>query len=448
MSNASSHSEIHALAQLFAVRSGCNGVVLLTKDYKSAISHYPDSAVIFLLQTPKSSLSNGEIKELPANVAPLPLQNAGHEVLKNKVFVCVDYFEDSRYIFGLYGWRVISSVAEKCALSVVSVKKNRKWNITKLKKNLRLNKTALFGEYLGNELVAIGGRLTKLNRGHYPLVPALAIVSQFNEVDIIDPVVNHLLAQGIDVHVIDNWSDDGSYEAVEELVKANPDRVSIERFPKQDSHKYEWAKILERVAEVAKEKPRYKWIISNDADEIRWSPWPGISLQKAISFIDRLGFNIIDYTVFNFSPTAHGYQRGMDPLEFFRYGDFGHEGWHFTQLKTWKNDPKADIASSSGHLVKVPNPKIFPLKFFLGHYPLRSNAQASKKIFEDRKPRFLADERKRGWHSHYDKIGRRQDFICSEGELINHSKRMQFLENYLIERISGIGIKINEVNQG
>src|SRR5207302_1947204 len=117
----------------------------------------------------------------------------------------------------------------------------------------------------------------------------------FNEIDIIEPVVNHLLDQGVDVYVIDNWSNDGSYEAIKELAKINPSRVSIERFPKQDSHKYEWTKILTRVTEVAKERPQYKWIISNDADEIRWSPWPGVSLQKALSFIDHVGFNVIDY---------------------------------------------------------------------------------------------------------------------------------------------------------
>lgn len=441
-------SIIHSLAQFFAVRSRCDGVVLLTNDHKPAIANYPSTAMIYLLQTSKSNLSADEIKELPENVTLIPLKEVGRANLANKIFVCVDYLGKNSSIFKSYERRTLSSIAEDCALAVFSVDASTNWNIQKLQKSLRLNKSALFGKYLDKEIIAIGGRLTKVYGKRYPTVPVLAIISQFNEVDIIEPVVKHLLHQEVDVYVIDNWSNDGSYEAVKKLASAYPNRVSLERFPKHNTHKYEWEKILQRVTEIAKDKPHYRWIISNDADEIRWSPWPDISLQKTISFIDHLGFNVIDFTVFNFYPTKDGFERGVDPLEFFEYGDFGHEGWHFMQLKAWRNHPEADIAASSGHLVKIPGPKIFPLKFLLGHYPLRSNAQARKKIFQDRKPRFIADERKRGWHSHYDKIDENKNFISISKSLIDLSNRRQFLENYLIERLSGIGIKINKVNKG
>lgn len=441
-----SYKYTHALAQQFAVRAGCDGVVLLTADYKSAISNYPDTAVVFLLQTSKTKLNKEQQDGLPKNVAVLPLRYATTDVLKNKVFVCVDYLEGSSRAFGLLGRRTLSSLAEKSALSIIATAKSPRWTAARFKKSLKLNKTALYGQYQEKELVAIGGHLTKVFGSRYPLVPVLAVISQFNEVDIIEPVVNHLVNQGIDVHVIDNWSNDGSYEAVGALAEKNRGRITFERFPKHDTRKYEWTKILERVTEVAKERPHYKWVISNDADEIRWSPWPGVSLQKAISFIDYKGFNIIDYTVFNFSPTKDGYRRGMNPLGHFGYGDFGHEGWHFMQLKTWRNNPAANIASSGGHLVDIPDPKIFPLKFLIGHYPLRSNEQAAKKIFQDRKPRFHANERKKGWHSHYDKINGRQSFIVKPDGLIDLSKQQSY-RDHLVELASGIGIKVNKIKK-
>jgi hypothetical protein len=39
---------------------------------------------------------------------------------------------------------------------------------------------------------------------------------------------------------------------------------------------------------------------------------------------------------------------------------------------------------------------------YLFHFPLRNIEQATKKIFNDRLPRFTEEERKRGWHVHYD----------------------------------------------
>jgi hypothetical protein len=447
MSSTRELPEVHALAQFFAIRSGCDGVVLLTDNYKADIANYPDSAMIILLQSSKSQLPASEISALPDNVAVLPIKSASSALLKSKVFVCTSDTQKKSLVGNFYERKSVAFLSKNAALSILALRQTPKLNINNLIKKIGLSKGTLVGRLANGELLAIDGKLTDIYAGHYSNLPVLAIVSQFNEVDIIEPVVKHLLNQGVDVHVIDNWSNDGSYEAVVELGRQYPGRISIERFPKDDTHKYEWSKILERVTDIAKAKPQYKWIISNDADEIRWSPWPGISLQRAISFIDHVGFNVVDYTVFNFSPTKDGYERYKDPVDFFEYGDFGHEGWHFMQLKTWRNHPDADIASSSGHLVTIPDPKIFPLKFLLAHYSLRSNAQAAKKVFKDRKPRFKANERKRGWHSHYDKINDDRNFIQNKQGLIHFSRNGQFSENYLIQRVSGIGIKINEISK-
>ena len=40
----------------------------------------------------------------------------------------------------------------------------------------------------------------------------LAIIHCFNEVDIIAQTLEYLFSQQIDVYVMDNWSDDGTYE--------------------------------------------------------------------------------------------------------------------------------------------------------------------------------------------------------------------------------------------
>ncbi len=62
-----------------------------------------------------------------------------------------------------------------------------------------------------NALIAISGTLAA------PPVPpqlvrVLAIIHVFNEQDILKAAVSHLLSQGVDVTIVNNWSSDGSYE--------------------------------------------------------------------------------------------------------------------------------------------------------------------------------------------------------------------------------------------
>src|SRR5262249_22194019 len=51
-----------------------------------------------------------------------------------------------------------------------------------------------------------------------------------------------------------------------------------------------------------------------------------------------------------------------------------------------------------------PNRRIFPVQFLLRHYPIRGQKHGMKKVFEERKPRFLENEKSRGWHRQYDEI--------------------------------------------
>ncbi|HEU5005118.1 MAG TPA: glycosyltransferase family 2 protein [Candidatus Saccharimonadales bacterium] len=266
----------------------------------------------------------------------------------------------------------------------------------------------------------------------------LAIVSLHNEADIIGHTVRHLLEEGVDVHVIDNWSNDNSHKIVQTLAKRNPGRVKIEMFPKKRVKNYDWTGILSRVEQIASESS-YDWYIHHDSDEIRLSPWPGTSLRRAISYVDSLGYNAIDFTVLDFRPTQDGFGAKDDPEKFFKYFEFGSRSGHFVQVKGWKKQPSISLANSGGHEAAFEGRKIYPLKFVLKHYPLRSTNQASKKIFKERLPRILEEERQKGWHFQYDHFKKDHDFIWAKDGLIKFDDK--FWSNYLLQRISGIGIK-------
>lgn len=271
-------------------------------------------------------------------------------------------------------------------------------------------------------------------------IKILAIIPLFNEIDIIESTIYHLLNQGIDVHIIDNWSTDGSYELIKDI-STKYRNLSFEKYPKSNPNKYyDLNKLLKRIEDVVKEK-KYDWYIRNDSDEIRYSPWKDVSLKDAISYVNQLGFNAIDYTVIDFKPTKDGFDNKKNPESFFNHFDFGKRPGHFVQIKTWKNTgKKVDIHSSGGHQTIFENRKVFPFKFLLKHYPLRSTKQAKIKIFQNRLPRIPLSAKKRGWHVQYNKFNLNSKYIWNKNELLPFSPT--FYNKYLVERLTGIGIQI------
>src|SRR5262245_18448894 len=120
----------------------------------------------------------------------------------------------------------------------------------------------------------------------------LAIIATYNDYDIAPQIVRKLLGNGIGVHILDNWSSDGTYEALADL-----GLETIERFPAAGPSRYfQLGDILRRKEEIAARFPG-RWIINQDSDELRCSPWPGIGLREGIGRVDDAGFNAIDFDV-------------------------------------------------------------------------------------------------------------------------------------------------------
>lgn len=263
----------------------------------------------------------------------------------------------------------------------------------------------------------------------------LAIIHTYNEADILERLLTFLLGQELDIYIVDNWSDDGTYEIARKVQAKYSGRIYVERFPEGGKTEYyEWYQQLKRTEEISKCMP-YNWFIHYDADEMRVSPWSNKTLRQAIYYIDRLGYNLIENTVIDFKLT------GVTSDDIFMgdtYFDFGHKNTHFLQTKTWKKSDEISIKESGGHVALIPDPKVFTLKILNRHYPFRSILQAEKKVFRDRKPRFVKERRERGWHGHY-------EMITDRGKLLeNPSRLLEWGENtyeeYYIPLFLGCGI--------
>jgi hypothetical protein len=235
--------------------------------------------------------------------------------------------------------------------------------------------------------------------------PLVAIVSAYNEEDIIGPALAHLVAQGASVYLLDDGSTDQTVAYAQQA--AGSRLIEVESLPPiargDGTGAYCWSRILERKAQLASTLDA-DWFVHQDADEFRESPWPHLSLVDAVRLVGRLGWNAIDFEVFNFVPAGEAYQAGQDPVGTFRRY---HQAEEFDrlQIRCWKKTAlPVDLVTTGGHEARFPGRRVFPIRFPMRHYPIRSAEQGERKVFRDRMPRFDPEERARGWHVQYDRF--------------------------------------------
>jgi glycosyltransferase involved in cell wall biosynthesis len=263
----------------------------------------------------------------------------------------------------------------------------------------------------------------------------LAVVPTYNEGDVIEHTLGYLLADGLHVYVLDNWSADGTPE-----IAARHDLVGLERFPRSGpSPSYDLRRILARVEDIAAHLDA-DWVVLHDADERRRGPWPGVGLRDALYAVDQRGFTCVDHITLTFwpthgSPTCAGTRDVEQVLTYFEFS--AHPG-HFHQRRAWKRSPgqRVELAASAGHDVQFPGRRVFPYRFLLKHYPIRSQAHGERKVFAERRPRWNAAERAFGWHAQYDHL---TSFERDPSELILFDPAT-FYEDWLMERLSGVGV--------
>jgi glycosyltransferase involved in cell wall biosynthesis len=242
----------------------------------------------------------------------------------------------------------------------------------------------------------------------------VAIVAAYNEADVIVQVVGDLIAQGVEVYVLDHDSSDGTADAVRPLL--NKGLIAIESFPHEsgiapaEAEARPWESILRRKQQLAAELDA-EWFIHHDADELRDGLWPGLPLAEAIRRVDRAGFNAIDFEVLDFPPVDDGFSSGDDLRQAFPYCERS-PVWNKAQIRCWKRPAGlVDLVSSGGHEAVFVGREVFPFRFLVRHYPIRSQRHGERKVVEERRPRLVAAERERGWHRQYDHISEGHCFL-------------------------------------
>ncbi len=265
----------------------------------------------------------------------------------------------------------------------------------------------------------------------------IAIVSAYNEADVIDEAGEDLIHQGCDLIAIDNWSTDETWDVLKALAARYPARVRIERFPEVAATHSEWRRILHFKAWIASQF-RGRWIIHSDADELRRSPFPGLTLAEGLYIAQSVGANRVDFNVMNFRP--------IDPAPFqpgtlksrFSYFEYGtRRDGHFVQSKAWlQGADTVDLVSSGGHIAAFPGAVDFRYKFLLQHYPIRSVEHGRRKVLRERQARWSPQERAGGLHVHYENFSETSSFLWPPEKL--HQRNACFWSEHGLPVITDI----------
>ncbi|MCS0673866.1 glycosyltransferase family 2 protein [Cytobacillus firmus] len=371
-------------------------------------------------------------------------------ILKDSMIISINFIENLENPHHLlFSLKTIMKISPLCVVTTQerdlqkdnnSLSK-RNWNITefgKLLKHFKLNtefigliKTDTSASIKDHILSIIGNDTFK--KTFHNSIKVVALMAVYNEEDVISYSIKKLIEQGVYVYVIDNWSTDTTYEILKEF-KYNPYFIGYERYPankEKHANNFEFTKILERKTDLATQIDA-DWFIHCDADEIRESPWERLKLVEAIQYVDHMGYNAIDHTVINFQPIDNKF-KGGNFEKHFKYFEFGH--YSAGCVKTWKNTKeKVNLSDHGGHQANFKGRKVAPYNFLIKHYPLRSQQHAEKKVFEERKPRYMKELKERGWHVQYNTYNAGDSFLRSQDELFYFHK--SFHLNFLAEMLT------------
>lgn len=236
-------------------------------------------------------------------------------------------------------------------------------------------------------------------------IDVVGIIPVYNESDIVEYVVDHLIEQGVKLIVLDNGSTDGSYEICSRYLGKGI--LTLDRLV---TSKFELQLVLKRLQSAAMQYSP-GWILLCGADEFLESPYNGLTIAQAITLEDSKGYNVIQFNNFEFWPTELDESLPeKDPRKRLRYYSWL-DDWQFRCFKAYQG---VTIHESGGHVPKFPEgtkARISPNKFILRHYKIRSCEQGLRKVFAERLPRYSPQARTEGWHVQYDNFQPNKSFF-------------------------------------
>ncbi len=227
----------------------------------------------------------------------------------------------------------------------------------------------------------------------------LAIVCARNEAIYMRSLIEGLIADGLEVVLIDHASSDGTAAIAAEFLGRG--LLAIHPLPWLGS--FSLMQQLEAKQEVIAASD-HEWIVHVDADEWLSAPRAGQRLVDAIEIVDAVGYNCINFNEFVFVPNP-GEDHGVGHYRELGHRYYFHRPDGYTLHRAWRRDAQLDNRAEGGHAL-AGDVRAYPVPFVLRHYIALSEERARNKYLSRR---FVREEVVRGWHA--DKILTTEDSL-------------------------------------
>jgi hypothetical protein len=222
---------------------------------------------------------------------------------------------------------------------------------------------------------------------------ALGVLLCYNDADILEDQLRHLLENNHDLIAWDHGSDD---ETAKVLDAYNPHFVERRFIPRS----FDFYRLYQAMSVILIKNyiRKYDWITWPDQDEILEGPSRDKSLYEYITEVYRSPYTFIDFRNYNYWLTDSDDRSVVSPVGRVRhYSRF--DGCP-PRIRSWR-------ASVTNIRLFNHNPlsgQQYPEQFNLRHYPARTWKQIEKRIFVDR-----ANLRRGLMNLHYEGMKRRID---------------------------------------
>lgn len=223
-----------------------------------------------------------------------------------------------------------------------------------------------------------------------------ALIAVYNEADILQAMLRHYVQRGMRAWLLDNWSNDGSYE-----IACSEPGVTVQRWPDAPNATFDWGALL-HAFERAQDTIESDWFSLCGADHYL-DTFDARPFVDVVEEIDQEGYNAIAVMHRTYSPIDNDFVSG-DPVHHPSFA-ISSDNWDWL-CDTWKKQRgiTPDLFHHGGHDVQFAGRRVCPEKLLREHYPIRSQAHGERKVFQERKPRLNPLEHALGWHVHYDHI--------------------------------------------
>jgi len=204
-------------------------------------------------------------------------------------------------------------------------------------------------------------------------IKVVAMLEVYNDDDIVEEVIQHILSEELNLVILDNGSTDKTLEICQRFLGKGVDKIfSIA------SNSWELSRDLRIQYDLALTLSP-DWVIRFDSDEFLETGIKGLTLHDGIAEVDKQGYNLIQFDLFHFFMTDNDEQEESVKKRL-RYYSWATE----FQFRAWKVIPGIR-SDQSPHLPIFPEflkYRIYPKKFVLRHYPFRNKQQAEKKLLD------------------------------------------------------------------